>query len=69
MPPWYHTGCQVIDPEIKNQGGLEMNYTQNRKISQVTPSTRVSQDFVGDFLSWQFEVIYPFFGICMTSAS
>lgn len=46
-----------------------MNYTQNRKISQVTPSTRVSQDFVGDFLSWQFEVIYPFFGICMTSAS
>ena len=26
-----------------------MNYTQNQKISQITPSTRLSQVFVGSF--------------------
>ena len=31
-----------IDPEIKiNQGGLKRNYTQNQKISQISPSTLI----------------------------
>ncbi|KEF39018.1 hypothetical protein M670_01835, partial [Schinkia azotoformans MEV2011] len=28
-------------PLIDTQGGLKMNYTQNQKISQITPSTLV----------------------------
>lgn len=41
-PLWYNTGCHDHDPElIDTNGGLKMNYTQNDKISQITPETLI----------------------------
>lgn len=41
-PSWYNTGYQrALIPKLKNQGGLLMNYTQNNKITQITPSTLI----------------------------
>ncbi len=36
-----HKADQQKGPLIDTQGGLKMNYTQNHKISQITPSTLI----------------------------
>ena len=40
---WYSTGCHDHDPEFKKipRRGLKMDYTQNKKISQISPSTLI----------------------------
>ena len=39
-PPCYIQGINV-DTEIKKHGGLIISYTQNHKISEITPSTLI----------------------------